>query len=232
MALALAKLEKLKILAFKNAERTEKSTGCCEFEAMFNPSSIKKTHSIVWGTRQAQNSSGKQLSYARSEPTRLDLNLLLDGTSIGMTGASQQKTVSERLQEFLDVTFSYNGDIHEPNYLVVAWGDLELSCRLHNVDVTYDLFDRDGKPLRAELRISLLGDDEDKLRARREQKSSPDLTHVRIVRKGDTLPLLTRQIYGCASHYLGVARVNDLDHFRNLTPGSKIFFPPLDRVPA
>jgi hypothetical protein len=232
MGLQLAKLEKLKILAFKNAERTEKVSGCSEFEAMFNPKSIKETHSIVWGMRQGQNSSGKQMNYSRSKPARLDLDLLLDGTGIYSIETNKQKTVSDRVQEFLDVTFRYNGDIHEPNYLVMEWGQSDFSCRLLNVDIKYNLFDRDGRPLRAELEVSLVGDEEEKKRAGREQKSSPDLTHVRMVRSGDTLPLLTQQIYGSASHYLGVARLNDLDHFRNLTPGQTIFFPPLERLMA
>ncbi|PON10328.1 hypothetical protein C2W62_50650, partial [Candidatus Entotheonella serta] len=65
-------------------------------------------------------------------------------------------------------------------------------------------------------------------RARKEGKSSPDLSHTRLVKRGDTLPLLTKEIYGTSSHYLRVAQVNGLDDFRNLTPGQTLFFPPLE----
>ncbi|MEM7587013.1 MAG: hypothetical protein AAF560_26720 [Acidobacteriota bacterium] len=228
----LAKLEKLKILAFTNVERTEKAGGCCEFEAMFNPASIRDSYSIVWGERQGQNSSSRQANYARTAPRKLELSLLLDGTGAHGFEGTPQKTVADRVRDFLDVTHRYNGDIHEPNYLVLEWGGLDFSCRLLNVDINYSLFDRDGKPLRAELAISLVGDEADTKRAGREQKSSPDLTHVRTVRCGDTLPLLTQQIYGSSSHTLGVARLNDLNHFRNLTPGQTLFFPPLERLEA
>jgi len=60
-----------------------------------------------------------------------------------------------------------------------------------------------------------------------EAKSSPDLTHSRIVKNGDTLPLLSKEIYGSSSHYLWIAQQNQLDDFRNLTPGHRLFFPPL-----
>jgi nucleoid-associated protein YgaU len=54
------------------------------------------------------------------------------------------------------------------------------------------------------------------------------MTHVRLVKEGDTLPALTREIYGDYRYYLEVARVNQLDDFRSLEPGTRLFFPPLD----
>ena len=57
---------------------------------------------------------------------------------------------------------------------------------------------------------------------------SPDLTHRRVVKEGDTLPLLCREIYGAPAYYLRVAQVNGLDDFRILTPGQELFFPPFD----
>jgi len=47
------------------------------------------------------------------------------------------------------------------------------------------------------------------------------------VRSGDTLPMLSKEVYGSPNHYLRLAQVNQLDDFRNLTPGQRIVFPPL-----
>ncbi|MEB3157176.1 MAG: LysM peptidoglycan-binding domain-containing protein, partial [Cyanobacteriota bacterium] len=60
--------------------------------------------------------------------------------------------------------------------------------------------------------------------------SSPDLTHRRLVRAGDTLPQLCLEIYGTAEHYLRVADVNNLDDVRVLTPGQQLLFPPYART--
>ena len=73
----------------------------------------------------------------------------------------------------------------------------------------------------------LISDQDVKKRVKKENKSSPDLTHSRIVKNGDTLPLLTKEVYGTSAYYLRVAQVNKLDDFRNLTPGQELFFPPL-----
>lgn len=226
----LFKLEKLKILAFKKVGRGA-GDKLGEFEAMFNPTSFEQKFAIEWGKNQGFNSSGKQVNYCRSKPSELVLELVVDGTGVDQIGVLPTKAVKDRIKDFLDLTFKYNGVIHEPNYLVVEWGALIFSCRLQQADVKYTLFDRDGTPLRAEIRVTFIGDKEVKKRAKEEQKSSPDLTHGRTVRGGDTLPLLTREVYGSAEHYLGVARANGLDDFRRLTPGRILVFPPLTELP-
>lgn len=238
---SLFKIEKLKITAYKDPARRRKITGLSEFEAMFNPASFQQTYKIHYGNKERQgfNASGQQVAYARTKPEELSLTLLLDGTGVDQMGVfaiaaaiRKNKTVAQQVQDFLKVAFRYNGDIHEPNYLKVSWGSLVFSCRLEKVDVKYTLFGRDGKPLRAELTVNLLSDIEAKRRQKEENKTSPDLTHSRVVKSGDSLPLLTHEIYGSSDYYLRVARFNRLDDFRRLTPGLQLIFPPLESLPA
>ncbi len=226
----LFKLEKLKIKAYKNSKRVTGLVGT--FEAMFNPTSFEQSYKIVYGKKQALITTGKALDYAQSEPADLNLKLILDGTGVTEMGilALSRKTVSARIKDFLDLTFRMNGSIHEPNYLVLEWGSrMSFSCRLGSVNITYSSFDRDGTALRAELDVTLISDESVEKRLAKDNKSSPDLTHIHVVKNGDTLPLLTKEIYGTSVHYLRVAQVNNLDDFRNLTPGQEIFFPPLDQ---
>ena len=232
MAFDLFKLEKLKISAFEDVERGGQPV--LEFEAMFNPTSFSQTYAIDWGKQQGINSTGSELTYTRSLPGELSLDLVLDGTGVDQMGilAPAAKTVSERVKELLDVTFHYNGAIHQANYLLVSWGKLSFTCRLASLTVNYTRFDRDGTPLRAELKVMLVSDESAKKRAKQKQAASPDLTHARVVKGGDTLPLLTKEIYGSSARYLDVARYNDLDDFRNLPPGREILFPPLAALPS
>lgn len=225
MGLSLFKLEKLKISAYKDVSRSGFATKT--FEAMYNPTSLSQSYSIDWHSGQGVNASASQLSYTRSRPSELVLDLILDGTGVNELSLFGSKSVKDRVKRFLDVTYRYNGNIHEPNYLLVEWGSLKFACRLSSVDIKYTLFNRDGTPLRAELHVALISDKGIKKRAKEEGKTSPDLTHARTVRHGDTLPLLTAEIYGSADHYLDVAAYNSLDDFRNLTPGQQLLFPPL-----
>ncbi len=229
------KLKKLTIKAYKKRSRSVVDL-IGSFEAMFNPASFSQKYEIEYGRHQGLNSTNKRVDYARSKPRELNLKLVLDGTGvqeIGILTLGRQKSVSDRVKEFIDLTFRMNGSIHEPNFLVVEWGGkddggLIFSCRLASVDVAYTSFNRDGSPLRAELDVRLISDQDVKKRMAQENKSSPDLTHSRIVKSGDTLPLLTKEVYGSSQYYLRVAQANNLDDFRNLTPGQEIFFPPLE----
>jgi LysM repeat protein len=222
-----SKLAKLKIEAYNSSKRRAGDL-VDTFVAMFNPESFSRGFEIKYGSWKSPKSTGKTLHYARSGPTELTLKLLLDGTGVGESGATDGtggQKVSERVKKFLNLTFQMNGKIHEPNYLWVRWGDLNFQCRLQSVGITYTNFDRDGTALRAELQISLISDVEVKKRITEADMSSPDLTHRRIVRHGDTLPLLTKEVYGSSAYYLRVAQANGLDDFRNLVPGQEIVFP-------
>ena len=70
---------------------------------------------------------------------------------------------------------------------------------------------------------------EENLRVAEENNQSPDLTHYRDEKKGDTLPLMCFRIYGDSRHYMEVARANKLANFRNLTVGEQVFFPPFEK---
>lgn len=224
------KLEKLKIKSFP--DRAREGTPEHEFEAMFNPETLKWSYEIEYGDGQAVGSTDQAAVYTRNRPSDLNIKLLLDGTGVHEMGIMQlgdQKTVQERINDFLLMTYGMNGATHEPSFLVVEWGDFTYSCRLSTVDVTCTSFDKDGKVLRAELNVTLVSDVEPELRARQENRSSPDLTHTRLVKSGDALPLLAKEIYGSSAHYLFVAEKNQLDDFRNLTPGQELVFPPLPK---
>jgi nucleoid-associated protein YgaU len=140
------------------------------------------------------------------------------------------KSVAERVTNFLQLTYGLNSDIHEPNYLVVQWAGLfePFNCRLSSVDIHYTNIDRDGTPLRASLDIILLADELTETILKTEDKKSPDVSHSRIVRAGDTLPLLAKEIYGSSDYYMWVAKANGLDDIRRLTPGQRLVFPPLE----
>ena len=230
MPLFNQKLKKVTFKAFTTNARSGRPIGV--FQAMYNPESFSQTYEIAYGKKQGFDSSGRPANYARSKPRHLQLRLIIDGSGVDSFSPGNAQSVTQRVKSFIDLTYTMNGQIHEPNYLLVEWGGKEdggliFSCRLQSVTVNYTSFNRDGSPLRAELDVTLVSDREVQKRVRLEDKSSPDLTHMRTVKQGDTLPLLTKEIYGAATHYLHVAAYNHLDHFRELTPGQELHFPPL-----
>jgi len=232
----LFKLEKLTIEAFKDRGRNAPdSVGT--FEAMFNPTTLSQTYGNIYVATQGSN--GKQeAKFANVPPTTLTLQLLLDGTGVDQIGLltlfGTNKTVGDRIDDFLKLCYNINPDIHEPNFLKLTWGKFHRHLhgdgfrgRVDSVVINYSSFDRDGSPMRAQLDVSITSDDELDRQASALNLSSPDLTHSRLVRNGDTLPLLTTDVYGSPAQLVAVARFNDLDTFREIEAGRELLFPPI-----
>lgn len=226
--LNLFKLEKLKIEVYGNRLRIglPKDT----LKVMFNPESYALSYQNVYEEQQSIGSGSSSARYQMSKPANLSLKIIFDGTGVseqGVLGLLAKKEVETEVQHFLKAVFSMDSQLHEPKFLKVLWGTLNFDCRIDDVTINYSLFDQSGKPLRAELDTSFINDIEAGKRPKKEKLSSPDLTHKRIVKEHDTLPLLCQSIYGTTDYYLQVAKANGLADFRNLTPGQELFFPPI-----
>ncbi len=233
-------LTKLQIKAYSDETfQTEVANG--EFRTLLNPEKYIYRYKVEQNRRQASGTSSSSPRYNRTPPEDLELEFIFDRTGVlinyGKPGESDDQLsvdegvgIADDIDLFKRVVFDYNGDEHRPNYLVITWGALLFKGVLTQMDITFKLFKSDGTPLRATVTAKFKGFIEDNLRVALENNSSPDLTHVRIVKEGDTLPLMTYRIYGDSKYYLEVARVNNINNFRKLEPGQKIFFPPIEKV--
>jgi nucleoid-associated protein YgaU len=100
---------------------------------------------------------------------------------------------------------------------------------LKSASIAYKMFKPDGVPLRAVITANFTDNSDDRTRVAVAQDQSPDLMHARLMKAGDNLPAMCYKIYGDHNYYLEVARANRIDDFRNIAPGTKIFFPPLEK---
>jgi LysM repeat protein len=228
------KLQKLQINVYGNRLRIGEPKQT--LKVMFNPASFISHHENSFSKYQGINSSGRPARFLSSRSDQIKLELVLDSTGVTDSGAASlagrgAKSVTAQIDEFLAACAFIKGELHEPAYLKIQWGDSVLQafdCRLQSVEIEYTGFERTGSPNHAILRTTFVEDLEPAKRLRQERKSSPDLSHSRVVKSGDTLPLLTKEIYGSSAYYLRVAQANGLDDFRDLTPGQVLIFPPLD----
>lgn len=216
-------LEKLTVFAHATPDYSDPPID--SFSAFVNPAEITLGYEIEYDAAQGSGTTNSRMEFKKIKPGDLSLAFFLDGT-----GASGRPLdVQTAVESFQKVT-GYNGDIHRTNYLIVAWGSLQIKrCVLKSASIAYKLFRADGVPLRAVISASFADNSDDQTRVATAQDQSPDLTHRRVVRAGDRLPALCRSIYGDARHYLRVAEANGLDDFRSLVPGSVLHFPPLEK---
>jgi hypothetical protein len=241
------KLEKMLILAFSDSIKAEDgviSNAVGVFEALINPESYTVDYKFKFAETQGQGTSGRQLKYERTEPQEMSFEFLFDGTGIidgewrtkkgnpPLDGkGNPQDSIVESIKKFEHTLLEYKGDAHEPRHLKLVWGkNFIFKGRASEVSINYKLFKPDGTPIRAVAKVKFKSSIEETKRVLQEQKSSPDLTHVRKIKAGDTLPLMCEQIYGDPKYYLEVANANRLSNFRDLKLGTELSFPPVSKT--
>ncbi|OXB20678.1 hypothetical protein B0A80_18315 [Flavobacterium tructae] len=221
-------LEKLKIVAYSDPQFNNKIADG-KFSTLMNPEKYTYHYKIETDDTQASGTSTVSPKFNKKLPENLELDFVFDRSGVISGYKSSRNGIIDDIEKFKKVILDYNGDEHKPNYLMISWGTLLFKGALTEMEIEFKLFNPDGTPIRAIAKAKFQGFVEDNLRAARENNKSPDLTHYRIVKEGDTLPLMTYHIYGDSKYYLEVAKVNNIINFRKLKTGQKLFFPPLQK---
>ena len=251
----MATPDKLKITAYNSTGATDKlSTNPDDsYIALVNPETYTIQYQVNLNARKVPGNAGSDPSYIDTAPPTLQFDFLFDATGIipkpstlGVIGdipvvgaiantvsniksPREDYDVMKEITKFNNVVFTYSGTQHSPRKIQLLWGKLVFDGNLTSLNFNFKLFKPDGTPLRAVATATFLGTITDKLRVAAQGDQSPDLTHIRQVQNGDTLPLMTYKIYGDASYYMEVARVNNLTNFRDLKVGERIKFPPISK---
>lgn len=232
---------KVTIQTYKDNEFGEKQS--VVFTALINPTGYSLTHKVEYNTENPEGANATDSKFIKKSPQTLQLEFLFDGT--GVTEANpgnkllnkikgkdsfSKTAVEKQLEDFYSATGDFNGTIHKPYTVIVTWGKFKFEGSLTELTIDYKLFNSDGSPLRAIGKATFLESISKELAARMGNKQSPDLTHKRTVQDGDTLPLMTERIYGDSKYYLEVAKANGLINFRQLKPGTELYFPPIEKT--
>lgn len=225
MTLANGTKTKLKISPCDINDGVATVNGDPAFEAMINPSGYQQSSAIKYAKNPAVGVNTEKKFSATTADKITFKELILDGT--GVVEGSSATSVRAQIELLRKVAYNYQGSDHEPPVVEISWGPLLFKARLESLTIDYTLFKPSGEPLRAKISMGLVVYTSTEEALREASLESPDLTHLVEVKAGDTLPLLCYQIYKDCSHYIAVARLNNLSQFRQLEPGQVLRFPPL-----
>ncbi|HAN77006.1 MAG TPA: hypothetical protein DCQ31_04135 [Bacteroidales bacterium] len=219
--------DKLKIIAYKKNTFSE-GDKVGEYTVRYNPTNIQHSYDINFDEEQAVGSSGTENKYQFSRPERLTFEIIFDATVMA-EGSTEKYEVDTDIKDFKKLVVDFNGDIHRPNYIRLAWGAFSFKGQIAEISFAYSSFSPQGKAMKAKADVTFVEVVDVGTRLAAENKSSPDLTHIITVKEGDSLPMLCHNIYNDPLYYLQVARINNLENFRKLKAGETIMFPPLDK---
>lgn len=213
-------LTKLAIHAFKD-EHLRKHVR--DFKLQVNPEKVTRSFKNQYVDVEGVTGPVQIRQFAGIGQAVLNLEFVIDATGI-VPGVD---SVREKIRELRATACDFEGDTHTAPYLRVVWGDLNFPCRFDSMSIDYNLFSPRGIPLRAKVTAQFTRHDAPDTQLFKARPSSPDLTHARVVRDGDTLPLLCEEIYREDRYYPQVARFNNLDNLVVLKPGTVLSLPPL-----
>lgn len=222
----MAGLEKMYMQAYSKEDYASSHKVGDKFTLQVNPESYKVSWLVDHDTTQAAGTGGTSLHFNKILPPDLSFDVLFDSSGV-LTGGPGGGDVTAQLTAFKDSMLSYNGSVHQSNFVKVHWGTLTFKGKIISMDVAFKLFRPDGTPIRAVASLGMKGSTEDNLQQAMDDKQSPDITHRRVFMAGDRLPLLTGTIYGNGAYYIEVAGFNRLNSFRKIAQGTTLGFPPL-----
>lgn len=209
------------------------------FEAMYNPTAFSQKYAGDYNVLTNSKPAEGELQFKRLVNQTVTFKLLFDGTgaspgsnAVGLNTssliASATKGVDLVIEYLKKAVLGINKETHETNELTLIWGVYMFKGRVKDMSVNYTMFDRIGRPLRAEVDITFQ-QTSDVASLLSTFLKSPDVTKTYIVKAGDTLPLIALREYDDESFYLEIAKINNLKNYRRLEPGMTLVMPPFNK---
>lgn len=219
-------LQKIVIKAFEDKKFNKE---CKEFTLPINPENFSRNLKIKNDDSQGQGRQSAPSKLSNIEPEEIKLEFTFDNTGTVEGNLLQGTEVLDQIEEFLEVGYKINSKTHEPCKLRLTWGSFVFDCKLTDLSINYTLFKPSGNPLRAKLSATFKEYIELEKEELKNDRSSPDLTHIRTAGPEDTLSLMTFDIYGNQNWLNQVAKANGLTSTRLLKKGQELVFPPIDK---
>ena len=220
--LDVTQLTKLTLEPYRDQEFSEPAGE--PWRALLNPTELAFSRKNLYQATPSAGASAPQQSYGGGEPDQVQVDLLLDGTGVVESGVP----VGQKLDALLALT-EFQADTHQPYYVHAYWGRFDFRGVLTQVDVTYKLFDRDGEPLRAAVKLTLKEVVAPAELAAEERRESPDLYQTWLVAEGERLDAIAHRVYGDPAFWRPLAAANGLRNPGGLVAGQTLVLPPKDK---
>lgn len=194
-----------------------------------NPDKVRLSKGIQYAEDRQLGSLNGSNSYVRYQPESFSFECMFDMTGV-MDDDEEPQPVHDIVDALEQRLYDYNTEGHRPSYVKVEYGDITFFGQLKSLDTDYTLFDSEGIPLRAILKVTLTGYCSQKEEKSRFSKRSPDVSRLFVIKEGQTLAALCYEVYGDPLLIGQVAKFNNLNGYRYIPAGTEILMPMLKKV--
>lgn len=186
---------------------------------LFNPTDLAVDRGSHYAAMPVPGLSMPILQYIRGESDVLHLELFLDCTDAG----TNVEDDIQRIERFVQIDSS----LHAPPVVEFAWAKYHFTGVVTSLRKKMTLFAEDGRILRARLTASIRSYKSAEVQLRELKLSSPDRSHVRVLRENETLAHIAYEVYGDPRMWRPIALANGIQRPRFVAPGTPLWIPAL-----
>jgi len=124
-----------------------------DFTFPYNPTQFSLDRGVQWDDSKPMKQDYGILNFTGGNSDTISFSAMLDTTE--ETGKDIMSDV-KKLYAFTEASVS-DGTYNRPPIVVLTWGDIEFSGVITSIKVDFTLFSDKGKPLRADVSVSMMG---------------------------------------------------------------------------
>ncbi len=196
-----------------------------KYDVQFNPETFSLSKSADWTEKSGDHTLDLPLvEWKGGKAMKLEMTLLFD--------THHDDSDVREITEPIEALSLVDSELHHPPTVKFVWGgalkhwnNREFRWLLTAFNTNYKMFTEEGKPVRAEMKVTLT-----EFATQEEQKNharlqSPDHEKVWRVQPGDTLQSIAFRAYEDPTMWRPIAQANQIDDPRDLVPGAVLRVP-------
>jgi hypothetical protein len=191
-----------------------------QIPVMFNPPEYQLQRTNQFAEVGLPGLESSIIQFVRGSTQTLSMELFFDTTASG-------QDVRDHTDEVVNLT-RVNPETHAPPRLLFLWGSLAFPCILESVSQRFLQFDSAGRPVRAQLTVTLKGFEVLRSILARMGLQSADRAKQVTVKAGDTLQGIAAREYGDPLQWRPIAEANSIDNPLTVQPGTRLAVPALE----
>jgi contractile injection system tube protein/LysM domain-containing protein len=203
---------------------------------LFNPTEYAITKTNTWTFKEVQGQSLPPPEFGGGAPRSITLSLLLDNSLL--EDSQTVKDITDKLFKMMEVDDGQpaGGTRASPPKVTFRWGAVDTFLAVcTSLTVTYQLFEPNGMPIRADIKLDLKqADQASTASSGSAQKGTNPTTRameghgVHTVQDGDSLPSIAYRAYGDATRWRAIADANGIDNPLHVRRGTPLVVPRLE----
>jgi nucleoid-associated protein YgaU len=231
----MSEVAKATLLVHWTMEQSDK-----RIELTYNPAELNFEKGVQLAEIAIPGLNAPLQQFVRGQAEKLTVELFFDTTEFGMAaGARSVTTDTDRLYALTRIEPSG----HAPPLVTFIWGKSVPGMNLpqgsgsqrregfrgvvESVRHRFTLFSPSGVPLRAIVNLTIREFTPLHEQITRTNPSSPDRTHLHVLREREQLSMIASRYYLQAAYWREIAASNDIDDPRRLVPGRLLHVPAL-----